>query len=141
MVYKEPQYIQKYNFSCVEELKCDIIENLLRLLGDDYEYLTIILDSSTARKLYTKFLQSNVNGFCFLLHEDYTNQEVTEMLTEDNTIMSVNNQGEILFDVYKTDLGGIGEDNNFVYLSETLADKWIKRFEKQKTECLVFSIS
>ena len=67
MRYTRPDKCQSANFSCLEELKCDIIENLLSLINtnESLQSISILIDIDKAFELSDKLIKSNVNGFYF----------------------------------------------------------------------------
>lgn len=141
MVYKFPDIIQRYNFSCLEELKCDMIENVLRIKEDvEYNCVNILLHSDLARKLYTMLLGADVNGFQLKLFEEMTNEEVTQIMTQqDYVVISITNQGTVFVEeqIY------IEPDfpNDFWYAQEDLFDKIEFQVKKYDTNTLVFTLS
>ena len=143
MRYKMCDLIQSTKFSCLDELKCDVIEYLLSDVSQSYDYsvATIILPSDLARILYTKFLQADVNGFHFKLFEEYTNVEVTTMLAEnDYVLLELDKDGKIFFDRGKVyDCTG-SEKSEMVYLHESLQTEWLSSLIKNSAYVLVWNI-
>ena len=140
MVYQFPQVIQYGVFSCVEDLKCDFIETVLRTSSDvAYTFTNILLKSDLARKLYTELLKADVNGFSLRLFDELTNQEVTRMMTEkDYVVISVSNQGEIFVE------NKIYPDpewlHDFWYVQDELSDVVQTYIKGEMVRTLVFSL-
>lgn len=141
MVYKFPDVVQQGFFSCVEELRCDAIDNVLRIPEDvDYNNITFLLYPKTARNLYTALLKSNVNGFTLHLFEEMTNEEVTGLMTKSSyVIMAINNQGTIFVE----DKLYVEPEwpNDFWYVEGDLYDLVKDKMERYSKKTLVFKFS
>lgn len=143
MRYQKYDLIQNTTFSCLEELKCDVIEYLINPKSQmrGYGTATIILPSELARMLYTKFLQADVNGFKMKLFEEYTDVEVTQILVDNEyVLLSVDNEGQIFFDAGKVyDCTG-EEKNDLVYLHEYYCKEWFPTLKRNAAYTLVWRI-
>lgn len=141
MVYKFPQLVQYGNFSCVEELRCDAIENLLRIPENiAFSNVNFLVTPNVGRKLYTELLKSDVNGFSLSLFGEETNEEVTDIMTKQSfVVISVNNQGTIFVEeiIYIEPEWA----NDFWYVQKELYDDIKEKIEKCNTKTLVFTIS
>ena len=141
MVYEFPALVQKYNFSCLEELKCDAIENVLRIKEDEaYNSVNVVLSADLARKLYTMFLKADVNGFSLRPFEEYTNEEITMIMTENPyVVLSLTNQG-IMFVEQKIYID-CEWPYDFWYVQEDYFDIVKDKIEKDKVPTLTFTIT
>lgn len=141
MVYQFPQIIQEHNFSCIEELKCDALENVLRIKEDiAYNSVNFLVTSKVARKLYTELLKAEINGFALSLFNEQTNEEVTDIMTSTNfVVISITNQG-IMF-VEKVIYVEQDWPNDFWYVEEELAALIKAQLEKTETKALIFTLS
>lgn len=141
MVYQFPQIIQEYNFSCIEELKCDALENVLRIKEDiAYNSVNFLVTSKVARKLYTELLKAEINGFALSLFNEQTNEEVTGIMTSANfVVISITNQGIMFVEniIY------VNPDwpYDFWYVEKGLTDLIRSQLEKTETKALIFTLS
>lgn len=141
MVYQFPQVIQKHNFSCIEELKCDALETVLRIKEDiAYNSVNLLVTPKVARKLYTELLKADINGFQLRLFDEQANEAVTDIMTNGNfVVISITNQGVMLVEkiIY------VEQDwpNDFWYVEEELATLIKAQLEKTETKALIFTLS
>lgn len=141
MVYQFPQIIQEHNFSCIDELKCDALENVLRIKEDvAYNSVNFFVTPKVARKLYTELLKAEINGFTLSLFNEQTNEEVTDIMTSTSfVVISITNQGIIFVEsiIYvDTDW-----PYDFWYVEKELIDLIRSQLEKTQTKALVFTLS
>lgn len=139
MVYQISPIIQRGKFSCVEELKCDALENLLRIPENvAYNNVNFLVFPDTARKLYTTLLNANVNGFSLHLFEEDTNEDVTNIMVNNTfVVISINNQGTIFVEekIYvESDF-----KNDFWYIEDELFSIIKNKVEQSSKPSLVFS--
>lgn len=134
MKYKFYDRIQEATFSCLEELKCDIIENLL-LTPEEFRGISIILKSDLAENLLSKLLDADINGFSLKLHPDFAENDLSN---EEYIIIDVLNDGYIF--VGKADLNTYFEPD-FVYLSDNMDCKWLEKFSEYKNDILIININ
>ena len=141
MVYQFPQIIQEHNFSCIEELKCDALENVLRIKEDiAYNSVNFLVTSKVARKLYTELLKAEINGFQLRLFNEQANEEVTGIMTNGNfVVISITNQGVMFVE----EIIYVEQDwpNDFWYVEEELAALIKAQLEKTETKALIFTLS
>lgn len=139
MIYQFSSIIQRGKFSCVEELKCDALENLLRIPEDvAYNSVNFLVFPDTARKLYTALLKTDVNGFSLHLFEEDTNEEVTNIMTNNTfVVISVNNKGSIFVEekIYVEP----GIKNDFWYIEDELFSIIKNKVEQFNTPSLICS--
>jgi len=133
MKYIQQDRFQEATFSCLEELKCDIIENLL-LTPEDFRGIAIILKSDLAEKLLLKLLDADINGFSLQLHPDF---EKDDLSNEENVIIELTNEGYIF--VEKANLNTYFE-TDFVYFDIDINSKWLQKFQEYKYDMLLFDI-
>jgi len=134
MKYIQQDRVQEATFSCLEELKCDIIENLL-LTPEDFRGIAIILKSDLAEKLLLKLLDADINGFSLRLHPDFAKDDLSN---EENVIIELTNEGFIF--VEKANLNTYFE-TDFVYFDIDVNSKWLHKFQEYKNDILLFNIN
>lgn len=133
MKYKFYDRIQETTFSCLEELKCDIIENLL-LTPEEFRDISIISKSDLAENLLSKLLDADINGFSLKLHPYFAENDLSN---EEYIIIDVLNDGYVFMG--KADLNTYFE-TDFVYLSDDMDCKWLEKFSGYKNDILFFNI-
>jgi hypothetical protein len=133
MKYIQQDRVQETTFSCLEELKCDIIENLL-LNPEDYRIITIILKSDLAEKLLLKLLDADINGFSLKIHPECNEKNLSN---EENVIIELTNEGYVF--VEKANLNTYFE-TDFVYFDIDVNSKWLQKFQEYKNDMLLFDI-
>ena len=76
MKYQRTDRVQSADFSCLEEFKCDIIENLLSLhkTDEDFNLIDIIVDKNNAFDLFKILFESAVNGFNIEIDEEFESE-------------------------------------------------------------------
>ena len=140
MVYKIPEIVQEHEFSCIEDLKCDIIENVLSVAADKVCYfIYIVVEAAIARRLYTALLQADVNGFSFNLFEETTPEEVTKIMTECKYVtLSVENQGDLF--VERNFYNDLDWTDTFLYIQKDAVELARKTIDERLAQTLVFTI-
>jgi len=101
MKYQRTDKVQLADFSCLEELKCDIIENLLSLPKTDevFNLIDIIVDKNKAFDLFKILFESDVNGFNFEIDEEFENEfNLDDLRNEDTLLITVCDDGKIWID-------------------------------------------
>ena len=134
MKYKMQDKVQETTFSCLEELKCDIIENLL-LTPEDFRGIAVIIKSDLAEKLLIKLLDADINGFSLRPHPDFESEDLSK---EENVIIELTNEGYIF--VEKANLSTYFE-TDFVYLDIDVNSKWLQKFQEYENDILLFDIN
>lgn len=136
MKYQRTDKVQSADFSCLEELKCDIIENLLSMIEKDdsdevFEFISIIISKNKVSELFNKLKESEVNGFNFEIDYsiDNINQEVC--------LIYVATDGKI----------GIEEvfpntciEADFFYIDANISSLWFRKVDDGCNEILIFDI-
>lgn len=138
MKYQRTDKVQSADFSCLEELKCDIIENLLSLPKTDeaFEMIFVITDTSRAFELFYSLLESDVNGFNFNFID---NEELSlnELRKEDQLLITVSTDGQIWIErIYPT----INLYAEFFYVDANISSLWFRKVDDRSNEILIFDI-
>ena len=136
MKYQRTDKVQLADFSCLEELKCDIIENLLSLPKTDeaFEMIFVITDTSRAFELFYSLLESDVNGFNFNFID---NEELSlnELRKEDQLLITVSTDGQIWIErIYPT----INLYAEFFYIDGDINSLWFRKVDDGINEILIF---
>ena len=139
MKYKIYPKVQNATFSCIEELKVDMVENILRFVTKSPCYIEIITTRERAEQLYTKLLQADINGFCFYLSEDDDNVSVSKCFVENEVVvLAVFNDGEIIIESTKHFNTSEAE---FSYIDNELDKKFIKGLNNGFRDILLCNIN
>lgn len=139
MKYQRTDKVQSADFSCLEELKCDIIENLLSLPKTDeaFEMIFVITDTSKAFELFYSLLESDVNGFnfeCFNFGEEL---KLNELRKENQLLITVSTDGQIWIEkIYPT----INLYAEFFYIDANISSLWFRKVDDGCNEILIFDI-
>ena len=139
MKYQRTDKVQSADFSCLEELKCDIIENLLSLpkTEEAFEMIFVITDTSRAFELFYNLLESDVNGFNFNFID---NEELSlnELRKEDQLLITVSTDGQIWIErIYPT----INLYAEFFYIAGDINSLWFRKVDDGINEILIFDIA
>ena len=142
MKYERSNRFQRCEFSCLEELKCDMLENLLALRErQNYPMVTVIVDRVKAKKFLDVLLNADVNGFKTSICEGDTLDDCYRVIDSyDYSIITLDDDGVIYVEKCKVGYGGIGEDGVFVYLPAEIEELWSDIFRQRSTENLVYTI-
>ena len=140
MKYQRTDKIQLADFSCLEELKCDIIENLLSLPKTDevFNLIDIIVNKNKAFDLFKILFESDVNGFNFEIDEEFENEfNLDDLRNEDTLLITVCYDGKIWID--KANINYYCEAQ-FFYIDADVKAKWQTKFDDGYNEILIFDI-
>ena len=138
MKYQRTDKVQSADFSCLEELKCDIIENLLSLpkTEEAFEMIFVITDTSRAFELFYSLLESDVNGFNFECFE-FGELKFNELRKEDQLLITVSTDGRIWIErIYPT----INLYAEFFYIDGDINSLWFRKVDDGNNEILIFDI-
>ena len=138
MKYIRTDKVQSADFSCLEELKCDIIENLLSLpkTEEAFEMIFVITDTSRAFELFYSLLESDVNGFNFECFE-FGELKFNELRKEDQLLITVSTDGRIWIErIYPT----INLYAEFFYVDANISSLWFRKVDDGSNEILIFDI-
>ena len=138
MKYQRTDKVQSADFSCLEELKCDIIENLLSLpkTEEAFEMIFVITDTSRAFELFYSLLESDVNGFNFECFE-FGELKFNELRKEDQLLITVSTNGRIWIErIYPT----INLYAEFFYIDGDINSLWFRKVDDGNNEILIFDI-
>lgn len=133
MKYKKQETVQDTTFSCLEELKCDIIENLLST-PDKYRSLAIIINIDSGEKLIRALFNSDVNGFKFRFHYDFEEEDLSQ---ERLIILELDSDGYIWIEkahenyFYETD---------FFYIDADINSFWLQKLDNGENDILIFDM-
>lgn len=138
MKYRAKPKVQFADFSCLEELKVDVIENLLRFVDTPCCYISILTNNITAEQLYTKLLKSVVNGFEFRLFDKYTPNDISKCVSNNKIVfLSLFNDGEISIDDTQRFENTAA---NFIYIDSTIDSCYLQVLNNQNREILIFNV-
>lgn len=140
MKYQRTDKVQSADFSCLEELKCDIIENLLSLPEADevFKTINIIVDKNKAFDLFKILFESDVNGFNFEIDEEFENElNLYNLKNEDTLLITVCDDGKIWID--KANINYYFE-SQFFYIDADVKAKWQTKIDNGCNEILIFDI-
>lgn len=140
MKYQRTDKVQSADFSCLEELKCDIIENLLSMPKTDeaFNLIDIIIDKNKAFDLFKILFESDVNGFTFEIDEEFENEFNLDDLRNENTLLiTVCDDGKIWID--KANINYYLEAQ-FFYIDADVKAKWQTKIDNGYNEILIFNI-
>lgn len=104
MKYKFRDIVQDYSYTCLEELRVDLMETMQYLEKTNHQcaWINIVLSKYNAKSLYDLLLTSEYNGVKFHLHPDFC--EDGEMFDAENIVITINSDGEIIIDGLNTSL-------------------------------------
>ena len=140
MKYQRTDRVQSADFSCLEELKCDIIENLLSLPKTDevFNLIDIIVDKNKAFDLFKILFESDVNGFNFEIDEEFENEfNLDDLRNEDTLLITVCDDGKIWID--KANINYYCEAQ-FFYIDANISSLWFRKIDNGENEILIFDI-
>ncbi len=140
MKYQRTDKVQSADFSCLEELKCDIIENLLSLPEADevFKTINIIVDKNKAFELFKILFESDVNGFKFEIDEEFDNElNLYNLKNEDTLLITVCDDGKIWID--KANINYYCEAQ-FFYMDADVKYRWQIKLDDGINEILIFDI-
>ena len=141
MKYQRTDRVQSADFSCLEELKCDIIENLLSIIknntDDTLGIIYIIADNKKALELFEKLFKADINGFNFELFNDEEEIKLHDLKSEKELLITVFTDGCIW-------IQGINIndylDSDFYYIDADINSKWLRKIDDDSDEILIFDI-
>ena len=141
MKYKRTDRVQSADFSCLEELKCDVIDNLLSMIknnsDDTLGIIYIIADNKKALKLFEKLFKADINGFNFELFNDEEEVKLYDLKNEKELLITVFTDGCIW-------IQGINIndylDSDFYYIDADINSKWFRKIDDDSDEILIFNI-
>lgn len=118
MKYQFEKVGQKYSYSCIEELRVDVLETLEYIMDFvNYDgWISIVASNETARKLFDGFLKSEFNGVAITVHEDCTLDEITEGLDNEIVLLNVDSEGKLFAAEYKA----YTDECSLVYIDSNL---------------------
>ena len=143
MKYKTYPKVENAHFTCVEELKVDMIENILRFVAMKFIkqpscYIEIITTRETAEQLYTKLLQADVNGFYFHLSEDDNDISVSKCFADNDVIvLSIFNDGDVIIE---SDKYFDTSESEFTYIDNKVDKKYINGLNNGFRDILICDI-
>ena len=141
MKYKRTDRVQSADFNCLEELKCDIIDNLLEMIknnsDDTLGIIYIIADNKKALELFDKLFKADINGFNFELFNDEEEIKLYDLKSEKELLITVFTDGCIW-------IQGINIndylDSDFYYIDADINSKWFRKIDDDSDEILIFDI-
>jgi len=141
MKYIRTDKVQEANFSCLEDLKCDIIENLLSMIENKntdevFDMIHIITDKEKAFKLFEKLYSADVNGFNFEIEdEDGENPDLYKLQNEKELLITVTTDGGIWIEkIYPS----IDLKAQFFYIDAGINSEWLRKVNDGINEILIF---
>ena len=140
MKYQRTDKVQSADFSCLEELKCDIIENLLSLPKTDeaFNLVDIIIDKNKAFELLKILFESDVNGFDFEFVEEFQDElNLDDLKNEETLLITVCDDGHIW--ISKADFNYLYEAQ-FFYMDADVKYRWQIKLDDGINEILIFDI-
>ena len=140
MKYQRTDKVQLADFSCLEELKCDIIENLLSLPKTDevFNLIDIIVDKNKAFDLFKILFESDVNEFTFEIQEEFENEfNLDDLRNEDTLLITICDDGKIWID--KANINYYCEAQ-FFYIDADVSSLWFRKIDNGENEILIFDI-
>ena len=143
MKYIRTDRVQSADFSCLEELKCDIIENLLSIIKKDnsdevFEIIYILLSKEKAFELFTKLVSSNVNGFYFEIdYEIDCETDLEKLKDEKELVITVSTDGKIWIEKLYPNTGF---ETNYFYIDNDINSEWFRKVNDGFNEILIFDI-
>ena len=104
MKYKFRDIVQDYSYTCLDELRVDLMETMQYLEKTNHQcaWINIILSKYNAKSLYDLLLTSEYNGVKFHLHPDF--YEDGEMFDAENIVVTINSDSEIIVEELNTSL-------------------------------------
>lgn len=143
MKYQRTDRVQEANFTCLEELKCDIIDNLLSMIKNKntdevFDIINIVINRDKAFELFEKLFKSDVNGFSFELFDiDDSEIKLDDLKKEKELLISVSTDGKIWIE-------GTSYINyleaEFFYIDGNINSKWLINNDDGKNEILIFDL-
>lgn len=136
MKYIRHDNVQLADFSCLDELRVDIIENLLSLPETDevFNMIDIVINKNDGLKLFNELLKSDVNGFNFNLDgkfkmENFENEEVV--------LVTVTTDGEIWLQKIRP---SIDLQSQFFYIDAGINSLWFQKVDNGYNDILIFDL-
>ena len=142
MKYQRTDRVQSADFSCLEELKCDIIENLLSMIKNKntdevFDIINIIIDKEKAFELFEKLFKADVNGFSFDFFETGEEIKLDNLKNQKELLISVSTDGCIWMEkIYPS----IYLEAEFFYIDGDINSEWLRKIDDGKNEILIFDI-
>ena len=143
MKYIRTDKVQEANFSCLEDLKCDIIENLLSMIENKntdevFDMIHIITDKEKAFKLFEKLYSADVNGFNFEIDdEDGEKPDLYKLQNEKELLITVTTDGGIWIEkIYPS----IDLEAQFFYIDAGINSEWLRKVNDGINEILIFDL-
>lgn len=136
MKYAKYDKVQSANFTCLEELKTDIIENLLSTPKSDnvFEMIHIVINQNNGLKLFNKLFTSEVNGFNFTLFDE---EELQDLSKEEVVLITVSTDGQIWVEkIYPS----INLEAQFFYIDAGIKSIWLQKVDNGYNDILIFDM-
>ncbi len=97
MKYKFRDIVQDYSYTCLEELRVDLMETMQYLEKTTHQntYINIILSKDNAKKMYELLKDSEYKKVAFHLASDYPDDEE---LDADKVVITINSDSEIIIE-------------------------------------------
>lgn len=108
MKFEFAAFIQEYDYSCMDELRVDLIQTmdyLFKQKGKD-AWLSIITSSDRAKEIFELLEESVYNGVQFKLFEDYE-ETVEKDLESEVVVITINSDCEIFTEGLNMKLSGV----------------------------------
>lgn len=140
MKYQRTDKVQSANFSCLEELKCDIIENLLSLpeVDEVFDMIFVITDTNTAFELFNSLLESDVNGFNFEIGGELGYKlDFEELRKENQLLITVSTDGKLWIEKIYPEINLFAQ---FFYIDANISSLWFRKIDNGENEILIFDI-
>ena len=136
MKYTRHDNVQTADFNCLDELKVDIIENLLSLPKTDnvFEMINIVINKNDGLELFNKLLESDINGFNFTLSND---EEIRNLSNEEIVLVTVSTDGHIWIEkIYPS----IDLEAEFFYIDAGIKSIWLQKVNNGYNDILIFDM-
>ena len=141
MKYIRTDRVQEAEFSCLEELKCDIIENLLSMIENKndevFDMIHIITDKEKAFELFEKLLKADVNGFKFEISDMGEDINFDILKNKKELLLTVTTDGKVWMEkLYPS----IYLEADFFYIDNDINSEWFRKVNDGFNEILIFDI-
>ena len=136
MKYIRTDRCQSANFSCLEDLKCDIIDNLLSMINSNetLRMINIVTNKDKAFELFGKLLQSEVNGFKFEVDNE---SSLSVLQNEEIIIITVSTDGHLWAE---ESYPNIDLEAEFFYIDTDINSEWLRKVDDGFNEVLIFDM-
>lgn len=103
MKYKFRDIVQDYSYTCLDELRVDLMETMQYLEKTTHQntYINIILSKDNAKKMYELLKDSEYKGVAFHLNPDFPDDDE---LNADKVVITINSDSEIIVEELNTSL-------------------------------------